>query len=507
MYEIYPNWVEPETGERDARAHLRLNQMRDKLTNRFLFPFVTTVTPYARVTSWLVWIYSITRSLINEREIRKYSEYKKEFDRLYSIFSTADTLHGQRESHNGPVGRNNCASALRKNENNEINFREKPFSSLSSPESRYRTPLSNMGLGVEMQQSLGDRSAIFLELTDKGKKLAEVFDENLPNSREKYLDKDVWKEEDLTKLGKEICVFKVLESKEELSLLLGSIKSSYKSSKFFDSLIKFSKNILDISQDLSYNHIPRASLSSQVKLEEKIKIIEINKDDQDAIGTLAFHELHALTNLASLAILQSLSEFAKKNKDFGVKEKTVIERVENAMRDSGIFNFENNLSKIQSIFKQNCLDLESDYIENYPPLTEELGLSTLEKYIQENQKENYFKCIGYSSALLLVSSFIYEKFRENWLNENLPGHRKFFGIHTFEEPLDQMKNSTFEKWTKECISTIISQHLKVARSKGPHGYMIDYKNGKIIYQESLRANTNRGRFEYAIDWFSQLELF
>ncbi len=92
-----------EKGEGDAVQHLRLNELRDAI-NQILFPYLTTITPYARMASWILWVLVQVHSEIGER--MPYSEYREKYLRYYSVLAAADMIYAMSSvsEHRGPIG-------------------------------------------------------------------------------------------------------------------------------------------------------------------------------------------------------------------------------------------------------------------------------------------------------------------------------------------------------------------------------------------------------------------
>lgn len=506
---ILPEWADFESKEKGAILHLRLNRERDRI-NDVLFPFVTTITPYARIVSWLVWINSVLNSLIRENEIEKVSEYRSISNKLYSILATAEVIHARKESHNGPIGRERLAGVLDEIETDEFDFNENTFL-IKSPEPDYRTSIENLELGERMRQELGGgRVKTFMELTEKGEELSKEFENNLSYNRKSFLDKEVWTKEELEDLSKDICLYGLDDSTDEHEILLHSIKNSTYETYMIEDWVDFAQNVKQIfekeNEEFEKESVTRAALSNQVKLSEDTRKLELDEKSKDTIGILAFLELHSLLNHSSLSILQSLSEFAKNNKESGVKVTTVFNRSKDAMKNTA-FDFGRKLEDIQLSFNSQSEESSTTYLGLHPQLEGEYGLMNLEQNIKSAQRENYPECIGYSSALILVCTFIYDAFDNQWLEYWLPYHKKYFGNYTFYKARKTIEMSDFGEWLEECMDEVITHHLKVARSKGLHAFRIREEGEKLHYYGELEAIPNRGRYSNAFDWLNQLNLF
>ena len=507
---ILPEWADFKARKKGAILHLRLNRERDRI-NEVLFPFATTATPYARIVSWLVWINSVLNSLIRENKIESVSEYRSISNKLYSILATAEVMHARKESHNGPIGRDRLASVLDEVEAEEFDFANENTFLIKSPESEYRTSIENLELGERKCQEIGGGNVrTFMKLTEKGEELSKEFENNLPYDRESFLNKDVWTKGELEDLSKDICLYGLDVSGDEHEILLNSVKNSTSEKHMIEDWDGFGRDVKQIfekeNEDFEKESVTRAALSNQVKLSEETRKLGLDEESEDTIGLLAFLELHSLLNHSSLSILQALTGFAKDNKESGVRIETVFDRCEDFMEGTD-FDFAHKLEDIRLSFENQSEKSDTSFLELHPKLEGKYGLVTLEQNIESAQRKNFPECIGYSSGLILVCTFIYDAFDNQWLDYWLPKHEKYFGNYNFFKIRKTIEMSDFGEWLKECVDEIITHHMKVARSKGLHAFRIRKEGGKLHYYGGLEAVPNRGRYDNASGWLKQLKLF
>jgi hypothetical protein len=176
---LFPEWTELESRDIEAIQHLRLNELRDCI-NAVFFPYITLITPYLRVTSWLAWI--ITR-LDQERKQSKslftIREYAEKTELYYRIFATADVIHARNSGieHHGPVGVDRINVELDEIEQDEIDFASFLSGTHIIPIDAYSRAMENMKLQQSMRFS--PRLNEFIQTpTENGRQISSVFEKN-----------------------------------------------------------------------------------------------------------------------------------------------------------------------------------------------------------------------------------------------------------------------------------------------------------------------------------------
>ena len=167
-----------QTVDQDAIQYLRLNELRDNI-NRYLFPYLTTVTPYFRIVSWLTWIYTRLEDELSSTEDMTISEYRIKSLRYYGIFAVAHVLYGQTtgEPFRGPVGVQTIEEGLSRLKGKRIDFNLPRFGKPANPEAIYKSSLISMKLLEERQQPISSRRyQPILIPTKHGRKLAGTFE-------------------------------------------------------------------------------------------------------------------------------------------------------------------------------------------------------------------------------------------------------------------------------------------------------------------------------------------
>jgi len=228
---LFPEWTELESRDIEAIQHLRLNELRDCI-NTVFFPYITLITPYLRVTSWLVWI--IAR-LDQERKQAKspftLREYEEKTELYYRIFATADVVHARNSGieHHGPVGVDRINIALDKIEQNEIDFASFLSGTQIIPIDAYSRAMENMKLQQPMQFS-PRRNEFIQTSTNEGRHLSSAFEKNWNRiiSSEKLVKKIVWTKNELEELGEAVCLHGLTRESEESILLFQAASSSLK---------------------------------------------------------------------------------------------------------------------------------------------------------------------------------------------------------------------------------------------------------------------------------------
>ncbi|MFQ5885470.1 MAG: hypothetical protein ACE5IO_10275, partial [Thermoplasmata archaeon] len=249
-----------------------------------MFPYLTTVTPYLRVTSWLVWIYS---RLDLERKTSddgmRIGEYNEKSSRYYGIFATADTLHARLSGieHHGPVGKIAINRALDQLNKRAINFRDPSFGSLRNPIGAYMNVIIKMGLLNRMiQPVLFGREESILVPTEKGRQLASAFENCWYRlvSPDTLVEKLVWAQRKLLQLGAVVCLQGLSSDQEEATLLLQSARSSLEEPVLFDEFVNLTLSVAKEYEKsdsvFRYGDVGRAALYWAIKRNRSFERLE-----------------------------------------------------------------------------------------------------------------------------------------------------------------------------------------------------------------------------------------
>lgn len=508
---MLPEWTELESRDIEAIQHLRLNELRDCI-NEVFFPYITLITPYLRVTSWLVWI--ITQ-IDQERKISKNSftlrEYEEKTELYYRIFATADVLHARNSGieHHGPVGVDRINSALTKIEKDEINFSSFLSGPSIIPIYAYSRALENMRLLQSMQFSTR-RNEFIQTSTEIGKRLSGEFEKNWNRiiAPHKFVKKTVWTKNALEELGEAVCLHGLTKENEESILLLEAATSSLKQPALFKDLIDIT--LLTATRSGSLNlpfkpqDIGRAALYHSFKANEAF--IPHSLLETSATAIIAYHELHTHASYGADAILAGVS-LAAKNRQGGISQNQIVEEAAKILANDPIWKPEKQIEDATKELSEQFQTSRNTFQTKIPKADGPYGFETIQDRISQS-RQNAFGLTGWGAIALLQAACCEECFNAKWLSETFTKHSCVFSSFTFLQELQSLNSkSTIRDWVDRATKRTIEQHEDVARSKGPYARKIDRNNDFIICtDEPTDYGKNRGRLDTAIAWISDAGL-
>ncbi len=510
---MFPEWTEKES-ETNAIQHLRLNELRDHV-NQVLFPYLTTITPYFRLVSWLVWVYDRIdqeRRAVEEANQRMLvNDYREKSSRYYDIFATADTLHARvsKIEHHGPVGVESIGSALDSLGDGSIDFHDRSFGSPINPTGAYTNVMVNMGLLNRLILPITSTSRLpILVPTDKGKDLALAFEKRLIDvfKPDYLLEKMVWDQNDLVKLGECICLRGLVWNDEESILLRNTARSSVKDPLLYDGFIELTYSMakaLDESTFFYSNDLSRAALYriitvNGVSTELKLKEIPI-------IALLAFHELHAHTSYSADAVLTGLVRYTK-NHPNGISISTIGKDAASVLSSEVQWHPEKKVTTLIRTIRRNFSTIRSPFQRSVPQINGEYGFETIQTKIEESSSDAP-ALIAWGCIALLQASCAQEIFDKEWLLKILPNYQFVFSSFNFLEERQALpKDATLEYWINQVVDRIIDQHENVVNDKGYYSTRVERRGDLLYHRKDAFYTMIRGRFGNSVAWLSDLGL-
>jgi len=510
--DLYPEWTEPEVEETGAIQHLRLNELRDHV-NEVIFPYLTTIMPFFRLVSWLVWIYyRIDFERESSTQGMQYSEYKEKAARYYGMLATADVLHARFSGieHKGPVGVEALSRALDRIGEKDVDFSTVDFGSTRNPVGDYKNGIINMGLLIPMLQPVsGRREETILVPTERGIKLASVFQDRWTDlfDPEVLVNKLIWSQKELGQLGESICLQGLSKKDEEANLLFQSARSSLGEPRLYDGFVDLTLNIARIYKEIGLmfkaEDVARASFYWATKEGESFRKRKIPESESSSL--LAYHELHTHASYGADAILSGIVKMAKCYPG-GIPNSTLVEEACLVLNKN---QFWRPSLKHQDLIKK-LKDNSSQGPKRYQILTPSpngpYGFETIQNYIDESDEKPQ-ALIAWGGVALFQAACAQEFFEKGWLRKILPHHREVFASYSFLEELQMLpSDATIRDWITRIVNNIIEQHSSVADSKGSYSRRIEKVGKYVHYIADAGYYRNRGRFPYAISWLSDVGL-
>ncbi len=505
---MFPEWTDREKGEGDAVQHLRLNELRDAI-NQILFPYLTTITPYARMASWILWVLVQVHSEIGER--MPYSEYREKYLRYYSVLAAADTIHAMSSAseHRGPIGVELLARSIGSlPEDADVDFRVSPFSRPADPVPQYVSSLSNMGLAERKLQPTSSGASLPLLVPVKmGERLASCLEEAMKERIDprRIVHDYVWSREDLLALGEAICLQGLSSSDEESLILEEAVRRSLRNPRYYDDLLSISQEVGKKAGDSGFTtaDVGRACLYGRIRMGSSY--VPVNVVPGPTRSLLAFHELHTHCAYGADSVLAGIVQMSKPH---GVAQNRIVKLACSELGDSSI--------KIGSMpIRGLLLRLEKSSSQggaqknpsSLPAPGDPFGFETIQDLIQQSES-NAALVTGLGSFILLQSAWAYSLFDTSWISDLIPRHRDVFGAFQFAELLESMGDeSIFKDWLGETIDIVVQQHSDVAISKGEYARRIEKVGPMIYYRAEAGNDLIRGRLPNALAWLSDLGHF
>ena len=300
----FPEWTKYDVGDRDAIQFLRLNQLRDHI-NEKIFPYLTTITPYLRLTSWLSYIYyKLEKEMSHYYQINnKYmlsTEYDNKIKKYYRIFATANELYNQ---HNniasiGPIGVRIVQNILSNTKGENIDINNQAYRGIRNPFNIYKICLTSMYLVEEKSLYLSSRRSYpILMPTKNGRKISELFLSKWIDIVDETELEDIifWKKEKLINLGEKIHLQSLKKTDEESKFLIEVISTSVDKPFLYENFIKIlTKTANDAAKNglaVNSSDFAKAALYRKISDEEGI-CYDITLEDNPTTAILAYHELH-----------------------------------------------------------------------------------------------------------------------------------------------------------------------------------------------------------------------
>jgi len=501
----FPQWTEIYNDDIDAIQYLRLNELRDHI-NEVLFPYLTTITPYCRLVSWLTWIYTQLSEEIQRNSELTLLEYRRKFLRTYGIMATANILYANTLSETswGPISVLSLRNALESIEGDEIDFSHPNLSKPVDPTPNYRTSIIRMGLFSEGLQPISQRRYFSVLIpTDLGHKLSDVFENFFSDliDPEEFMNRLVWKKDLLEEIGNRIFLQGLTPDCDESRILITSIKTTMKYKNFYDEFKNIILKIIKKCKIINYYDASIAALHKEVLIDDKL--IETKLFDSETLALLAYHELHTHFSYGADAILNGLVELAELKGSSGISKSDILGNVIKYVKKIPWIKKDSYLSTIVGKIINSFTDISGKYLLKKPPLLGPFGFRTLQDNI--NNSTTKYEQIMYGSIILLQSALFQRSFKKEWLNNILEHHREVFSAYTLLEEYDSLnQNSSFIKWVETSVNAIIFQHDKVSESKGVYSKRFQ-KSGETIYHlADADYGFQRGRLQNAVIWVSDL---
>ncbi|MGD6934208.1 MAG: hypothetical protein ACQCN5_08385 [Candidatus Bathyarchaeia archaeon] len=499
----FPQWTEAPNDSQDAIQFLRLDELRDNISE-VLFPYLQTNTPYFRIVSWLTWIYSkIEEELSNQTMMAR--DYVNKSLRYYSVFAVADIVasKARKKYHRGPVGVELLGDRLDALEGKIVDFGHPSFARPPNPTAIYQSRLIAMGLLHQKLQPFSQgRAQSILLASEMGKKLSKAFEKNWANTIQpsKITDERKWTLIKLKELGDRVDLQGLKPDEAESRLLQDAARLTMKNPEMYDDFVSMVEEAVRRSSqanlELSSSDIAKVALYRFISVDEKNKV-GIKLKDCEAVSLLAYHELHTHMQFGADAVLNCLVNLAK-NSVGGISKDDIIKKSQQFL----------NPDSVKEIY-QEIMDSFSMYHGKFQkgcPIAH--GKNGFESTRQElDSSDDYYKKIALGALILLQSAACHELFDPDWLNRILPYHRRVFSAFNFLVEYQALPaKAKARDWLQSVVDLIIIQHDKVADSKGPHAKRIECRNDRIFYRADAPFAEQRGRLTNAVFWLSDIGL-
>lgn len=492
--------------------HLRSNELRDHI-NEVMFPYLTTITPYFRLVSWLVWIYTrLELERKTSEDGMRLREHKEKASRCYGIFATADTLHARFSGieHHGPVGVEAINRALDQLDGRAVDFRYPSFGSPRNPTGAYANAMVNMGLLNRMIQPVTvRREEAILVPTKKGRQLASAF-QNCWNelfSSDALVEKLVWTQRELLQLGEIVCLQGLSSDQEEATLLLQSARSSLKDPNLFDEFVNLT---LTVAKEYKRSDsmfrpedVGRAALYWAIRKNHSFERAQI--PNCAATALIAYHELHTHASYGADAILGGITRLAASYPG-GIPLSTILDEVAKVLNHDPVWRYERRIQDVISNLRKSFSPGPKKFQHMTPPTEGPYGFETIQDRIEASDAEAP-ALVAWGGVALFQAACAQELFDKDWLRRILLYHREVFASYTFLEELQALPSSAMiENWFERVVKRIIEQHSEVAESKGSYARRIERVGNFIHYRADAGYDRIRGRLGNAIAWLSDAGL-
>ena len=509
---MFPEWTEIELRDIEAIQHLRLNGLRDRI-NEVLFPYVTLITPYLRVISWLVWIFTrLEKERKTSKNQMRLPEYEEKAERYYKIFATAEIAHAKfsRLEHLGPVGVDLISRAWANLTTEHVDFTEFLSEKRLNPIDNYSSSIENMNLLTPKLLSISPRRNEHVYIpTDKGKKLSSLFENRWREiiTSDALTRKTLFTKNELYKLGEAICLQGLSAKDPESKLLLEAISASVDKLQFkdfVDTVILIAKKCHELNASFKAQDIGRAALYRTLEIGQKFQRLIL--PETEATALTAYHELHTHTSYGADAVLSGISQAAKNNVG-GISLERLVEESTESLRNDPVWKPDRLVNGCVKELIEQFSTLPSKFQHKIPVANGYYGFETIQKRISQSKQKAY-DLIALGAIALLQSACGEECFNHTWLSKLLAEHGKAFSARTFLEILQALSpDATLKDWIRCSVERIIEQHENVVNDKGDYAAKIVRKND-IIYcvDEPTAYSMNRGRLDNAIAWLADAGL-
>jgi len=498
--------------ETDAMQHLRSNELRDHI-NEVIFRYLTTITPYFRLVSWLVWIYTrLDLERKTSEDGMRVREYKEKASRYYGIFATADTLHARFSGieHHGPVGVEAINRALDQLDGETIDFRYPSFGSPTNPTGAYANAIINMGLLNRMLQPVTvRREEVILIPTERGRQLASAFQNSWNDlfSSDALVEKLVWTQRELLQLGEVVCLQGLSSDQEEATLLLQSARSSLKDPALFDGFVDIA---LTVAKEYERSDsmfraedVGRAALYWGIRKNHSFKRVQI--PNSGATALIAYHELHTHASYGADAILGGITMLAASYPG-GIPLSTIVDEAAKLLNNDSVWRHTRRVQDAINNLKESFSPGPKKFHHMTPLPEGPYGFETVQDRIDASGEEAP-ALVAWGGIALFQAACAQELFEKDWLRRILPYHREVFASYTFLEELQALPSSaTIKDWLERVVKRIIEQHSAVAESKGSYARRIERVDNFVYYRADAGYDRIRGRLGNAIAWLSEAGL-
>ena len=499
----FPQWTEAPNDSQDAIQFLRLDELRDSISEH-LFPYLQTNTPYFRMVSWLTWIYSKLEEDLSSQTMMA-PEYVSRSLRYYGIFAVSDIVafRARKKYHRGPVGVTPLGDRLDALEGKIVDFGHPSFARPPNPTSIYQSRLIAMGLLHQKKQPFPQgRFQFILLASEEGKKLSNAFEKNWSNIIQplKITNERKWTLTKLNELGDRVDLQGLKPDEAESRLLQNAARATMKNPEMYDDFVSIVKEAVrkgsQANLELSSSDIAKASLYRLIPVDEKNKVAIKLKDCQ-AVSLLAYHELHTHMQFGADAVLNGLVNLSK-NCVGGISKDDVVKK-------SLPFLKQDSIERMHQEIKDSFVTYQGKYQTGYPIAYGKNGFESTRRDIDSS--DDYYKKIAFGTLILLQSIACHEFFDPDWLIRILPYHRRVFSTFNFLVEYQALPaKAKTRDWLQSVVDLIITQHDKVADSKGSHAKRIECRNARIFYRADAPFTEQRGRLNNAVFWLSDIGL-
>jgi len=498
----FPQWTDILSEEGDAIQFLRLNELRDHI-NRELFPYLTTITPYYRMVSWLSWIYTKLYKEIQSKEIMNYPSFINHFKKYYSVFSVSNILYADANDRIswGPIGVIALREQLQNSHGKSIDFKHPKLADPINPTPNYRTSLMGMKLLDEKTQPIGPRTNLsILVPTPLGEQLAEVFQRQWEHviTPEIIMNDSIFSKETLCSFGEMIFLQGLEPDNIESSLLIQAVNNTFGNELQVNDLIEYISNIGKRFERFSSSDVSESTLYGEAEIEGIV--ISVSGIDSETRGLLAFHELHTHFSYGADAILNSIVDLSRGAGARGINPSQIIKK---AIDTATWLNSTTPLKQIYDRVQLGFREKKSKYLVKIPPRSGEFGFKTYQSKVEKaiSKEESLF----YASLILLQSCIGYKSFNEEWLNRRLIHHKEVFSAYSMAVEYESLsKEATIEDWIRTVVFCVLEQHDLVSGSKGAYSKRFNRVSERIEYLRPADFAFQRGRLLNAVTWVSDL---